>query len=266
MKTFIGLQKAVFGMVHLKALPGTPYYDERGGISYIIEAAHNDAEALYKSGFDGFVFSNEGDRPYCTPVPPHTIGFMTRVIRDVVRDFDVPFGVSVLMDPLASISVAYAVGASFIRTFVTWAYVTDWGIVNSNPRELKLLQRHFAANDIKLLANLTGHSSPLAERDLVDLARGALFLAQVDAVGLAGVAAGSPVDMRDVERLVSSLPDTPVIVGTGVNIDNVADTIRLADGIIVGTSLKVDGDTFNKIDFQRARAFMVKVQQVRGDA
>src|SRR5919204_5347105 len=82
--------KAIFGMVHLRALPGAPLFG--GSLDAVIEDATRDANALVAC--DGIVFENFGDRPFHKHVGPETVAAITRVITEV--NPKVPFGVNVL--------------------------------------------------------------------------------------------------------------------------------------------------------------------------
>ena len=61
------------------------------------------------------------------------------------------------------------------------------------------------------------------------------------------------------------VPDVPVLANTGVKHATVADVLKIADGCVVGSSLKVDGNTWNPVDPARARDFMDKARKARGD-
>jgi uncharacterized protein len=56
----------------------------------------------------------------------------------------------------------------------------------------------------------------------------------------------------------------PVLVNTGARVDNIGRFLEVADGVIVGSSLKVDGQTWNPVDPARVSAFMERVREVRG--
>jgi len=43
----------------------------------------------------------------------------------------------------------------------------------------------------------------------------------------------------------------------------VADVLAIADGCIVGSSLKVDGQTWNAVDAERAADFMARARKAR---
>jgi predicted TIM-barrel enzyme len=61
-----------------------------------------------------------------------------------------------------------------------------------------------------------------------------------------------------------ALPATPVLANTGVKHATVADVLATADGCIVGSSLKVDGNTWNAVDADRAAEFMQLARKARG--
>ena len=187
---------------------------------------------------------------------------MSAIIPQVVREFPKPFGVAVLSDPLAAMAIAAAVGASFVRGFLTWAHVSDWGLVSPKAAELLALRRNLHATQVRILANLTGHSVPMEGRSIAQLARGAELVGLADALCLSGDTAGSPITPQEIQecRRGSSLP---IVIGTGASVDNIAQLLPLADATLVGTSIKVDRYTFNPVDPARARAFMDEVRRVR---
>ncbi|HBT17256.1 MAG TPA: SgcQ protein, partial [Firmicutes bacterium] len=118
-----GVKKPILGMVHFPPLPGSPLYNNSDGMKKIRETALRDAEALLEAGFNGLVFSNEGDRPYLSKVDNITVAAMSALITDVTSRFDVPFGLSVLADSEAAIAIGKAVGADFVRIFLSWVFV-----------------------------------------------------------------------------------------------------------------------------------------------
>jgi len=261
-----GTKKPVFGMVHFPPLPGSPLYDRAAGIEGIRTTVMRDAESLAVAGFDGLMFSNEGDRPYLSDVTKHTVALMARVISETASKLKKPFGVSVLADPMAAISVGSAVGSNFVRIFLSWVFASDWGIVSPNAGAL---QRYRASLDPKpaVFANVSGHTEPLGGRSILDVARGAIKFGLADAVCLAGTTAGSEIDIAEIQQArEAAAGKTPVIIGTGVCMGNIEKMLPLGDAFIVGTSLKKDGDTFSPIDPRRAEEFMRKVTALRGRA
>ncbi|MFA7568930.1 MAG: BtpA/SgcQ family protein [Defluviitoga tunisiensis] len=262
-KDVFDVEKPVLGMVHFLPLPGTPLYDSDGGIEKIRKFALQDAQNLAKAGFDGLVFSNEGDRPYLSDVSKFDVALISRLIYETSSKIGLPFGVSVLADSEAAFSVAEAVNANFARTFLSWVFVTDWGIVEPQAGKLQRFKAQINGKS-KIIANISGHSVPLGERDIGDIAKAAIFFGLADAVCLAGTTAGSPVDEEDIIKSKKKVGESPVFIGTGVNIKNVEKMLNIGDGVIVGTSLKIDGDTFKPIDFEKACSFIKEVKRIRG--
>jgi membrane complex biogenesis BtpA family protein len=263
LKRMFGVEKPILGMVHFPPLPGSPLYDESGGIQKIRDTAMRDAEALTKAGFDGISFSNEGDRPYLPHVDKTTVAVMSSVISEVASHFKVPFGLSVLADPEAAIAIGTATGAHYVRIFLSWVFVGDWGIVDPGAGALQRFRRNSFGMKTKVFANISGHTEPLGGRSLKDIAAGAVKFGLADALCLAGTTAGSPVSEEDLTQARAGSFGVPVIAGTGVNIDNLERMLRLCDGAIMGTSVKIDGDTFKPVDPMKASAFMQKAKSVR---
>jgi uncharacterized protein len=260
----ISVKKPVFGMVHFPALPGTPMYEAAGGLGKIRDIAMRDAESLAKAGFDGFMFSNEGDRPYLADVSKYTVAVMARLVSDIAGQFRKPFGVSVLADPVAAISLGAAVESSFVRIFLSWVFASDWGIVSPDAGALQRYRSQFNPAPA-VFANVSGHTAPLGDRSIYDIARGAIKFGLADAVCLAGSTAGSEIDIDEIQQArKAAAGKTPVVIGTGVSVGNIEAMYPLGDAFIVGTSLKVGGDTFQPIDPARAMAFMEKFKAMRG--
>ena len=115
LKEVFGVQKPIIAMCHLEPLPGDPGYKADKGLAWIMESARRNLAALQEGGVDAVMFSNEQSLPYLTKVEPITYVTMARVIGELLREIKVPFGVNVLWDPTASIDLAVATGALFVR-------------------------------------------------------------------------------------------------------------------------------------------------------
>ena len=119
------------------------------------------------------------------------------------------------------------------------------------------------ASDVALFGNITPEfSSTLGTRTVAERARSASFLG-LDVILISGPEAGVPFAMSDLRAAKQAAPQTPVLANTGVTADRLAETLAVADGVIVGTSLKVDGITWNRVDPARARRFMDTARQAR---
>ena len=227
--------RAVFGMVHLGALPGAPLFTS---LDEVIAHALRDARALRDGGCDGFVVENFGDRPFTRGrVEAETIAAMTRVIAEIAREVRVPFGVNVLRnDALSALAVASATGAAFIRVNIhTGAAVTDQGIIEGDAYAT-LRKRAVLVPDVLIFADhLVKHATPMGEVSAKDLRLRGL----ADALVVTGSETGAAADPATLRALRGEV-DAPLLVGSGVTADNAAQFAD-ADGAIVGTSLKKDG-------------------------
>jgi uncharacterized protein len=54
-----------------------------------------------------------------------------------------------------------------------------------------------------------------------------------------------------------------VLANTGVTIDNVREILAIADGVVIGTHFKVDGQTWNPVEAKRVKRFMDAVAKLR---
>jgi uncharacterized protein len=262
-----GKDKVAIGMVHLPALPGAPLYDERSGIAGIRDRAAADLEELQAAGFDAVMFCNENDRPYVFTAGFETVAAMSSVIAELRPLVSVPFGVDVLWDPRAALAVAKATGAAFVREIFTGAYVSDFGIWNTAVGETLRYRRQIDATDVRILTNISAEfASPLGDRKLDVVARGVSLISLADAVCVSGSMTGASIDGGQLKAVRAALPDGVLFANTGVNEDTVQEILTVADGVIVGTSLKVDGITWHPVSRSRASSFMRRVDEARAVA
>ena len=257
--------KPVIAMCHFHALPGDPDYDPHKGMSWVTDQARADLLALQAGGVDAVMFSNERSLPYLTKVEPVTTAAMARVIAELYTDITVPFGVNVLWDPAASLDLAAATGATFVREIFTGVYASDFGLWNTNCGEVIRHQHAIHAQDVRLFFNIQPEAARyLADRDLADIARSTVFNTRPDALCVSGLTAGAETSLQALRIVKEAVPDTPVFANTGVRLNNVAEQLSVADGCITGTCFKRDGYIWNEVDVDRVQAFMDKVRMVRG--
>lgn len=258
-----GVGKPIVAMLHLPALPGRPRHDRSASLDAMVEQVGRDLEALQTAGVDGLLFCNEADLPYQLQVGTEIAAAMAAVVGQLRSTLRLPFGVNLLWDPMASLAVARATGARFIREVLTGVYESDLGMIEPRIGEIAAYRTQIGADDVALFDNIAPEfSSALGSRSVAERARGAAFLG-VDAILISGPAAGVSFEMRDLEAAKEAVPETPVIANTGVRAERIAEIFRVADGAIVGTSLKVDGITWNPVDPDRARRLMDAARAAR---
>ena len=256
-----GVARPVIGMVHLGALPGSPLHDPDADL---VAAARADLTALQDAGFDAVMFGNENDRPYEFAVDTASTATMAAIIGALRREITVPFGVNVLWDPMATVALGAATGASFVREIFTGTYASDMGPWTPDAGKAMRYRDRLGRSDMAMLYNVSAEfAHSLDARSLPDRARSAVFSSIPDAVLVSGQITGEAAALSDLEAVKAVLPDTPVMANTGVKHETIADVLSIADGCIVGSSLKVDGDTWNPVDPDRANAFMALARKAR---
>jgi membrane complex biogenesis BtpA family protein len=230
----------------------------------VIQSSLRDAVALEEGGADGLIVENFWDTPFTRGrVEAVTVAAMTRCVQEIRRETDLPIGVNVLRnDGLSALSIAEVTGASFIRVNVlSSAMVTDQGIVEGCAYELSRL-RSALQTDVFIFADvLVKHAYPLADIDIVSVARDTALRGGADALVVSGTETGAPLKSDDVSRLREALPDTPLASGSGVTVENVEQFLPALDILIIGTWFKKDGDVRNAVDSKRVARMVAQVKQ-----
>jgi membrane complex biogenesis BtpA family protein len=261
-----GTPKPVIAMLHFPGLPGRPRHNRELGRSHLVDVVGRDLETLQGAGVDGVLFCNENDIPYQLVVGPEIPAAMAAVIGELRASVRVPFGVNILGDAKATLAVARATGATFIREVLTGVFESDLGLIAPSIGDLAGYRTAIGADDVALFDNISPEfSSVLGTRTIGDRARSAEFLG-VDAILISGPAAGVPFAMSDLSAAKEAVPDLPVFANTGVSADRLEEILAVADGVIVGTSLKVDGDTWSRVDPARAERLMDTARAIRSRA
>lgn len=254
-RTLFGVPRALVGMIHVEALPGTPH--QRLGLEELAAQAAAEAATYRDAGYHALVIENMHDRPYLKGrVGPEIVAAMTVVGREVRRAVSLPLGVQILAGAnLEAIAVAHAVGAAFVRVegFV-FAHVADEGLMDSCAAELMRFRHTIGADSIRVFADIKKKHSSHAitgDLDLPQTARAAEF-SLADGVIVTGAATGEPADPREVEAVREAVA-IPTIVGSGITPENVG-RFAAADALIVGSAVKRGGLWSNVLDPTRVRA------------
>ncbi len=249
-----GVPKALVGMVHVQALPGTPYH--RLGVPAIVQHAVDEARLLAEAGFDAVMIENMHDRPYLRQaVGPEVVAVMAAVLDAIRAAVTVPLGVQILAGAnREAMAVALAGGAAFVRAenFV-FAHVADEGLMpEADAGRLLRYRRELGAEHVRIFADVKKkHASHAltADVDIAETARAAAFFG-ADGVIVTGTATGRPVEPADV-RQVSAAVELPVAVGSGVTPENLPDLWEFADVFVIGSFIKEDGVWSGPMDRDR---------------
>jgi membrane complex biogenesis BtpA family protein len=297
LKDLFGTEKPIIGMAHFKPLPGDPHFrssdepvkatsqasvelveatsyssaelveakpDLESYVRQAGEALRRDIEALQDGGVDGIMLSNEGSQPWMTNPPPITTASMAAQIgiaRSAVR---IPFGAHVIWNPKASLDLAAAVEADYTWEVFTGVYASDYGLWNTIVGETARHRRRIGASNVRLFFEVVPEAAVyLGGRSIIDQVRSTIFNALPDALCVAGLKPGEPASMDVVREIKELNTEVPVLVSTGVKESNVAKQLSVADGAIVGSALKRDGNLWNHVDADRVRSFMHVVHSTR---
>ena len=258
-RDIFGTGKVLIGMIHCLAFPGAPRY-AGGGIDGIYDACMRDAEALIEGGMHGLMIENHGDIPFSKPedIGHETAAFMSVVTDRINRAFGVPLGVNVLANaPIPAFAIAMAGGARFIRVN-QWAnaYVANEGFMEGRAAEAMRYRSLLRAEHIKVFADSHvkhGSHAIVADRSISELTRDIAFF-DADGVIATGQRTGNTATLEEIDE-ISDATHLPVLVGSGVTKDNVAEILKRTSGVIVASSLKEGGVWWNPVDIERVRAF-----------
>ena len=251
-----GKPKSIIGMVHLPALPGTPLYDSAGGMAGVREWVRRDLDALQNGGIHAVMFCNENDRPYRLDADQASVAAMGDVIGGIRDEVAVPFGVNVLWDPIATIALAAATGAAFCREIFTGAFAGDFGIWTRSAGDAFRYRKQLDAEHVKLLFNINAEfAQQLAPRPIADVAKSVVFSSNPDAILISGPITSQSASASSLAEVKSAIGASgiPVLANTGFKAANAKEILEFADGAIVGSSLKVDGVTWNPVEESRVK-------------
>ncbi len=252
--------RGFIGVVHLPPLPGDPRAGD-ATFSQAEAAALADAEALVRGGVDGLIIENFGSAPFVKGtagdrLPPHQVAALALIARRCADLADTTVGVNCLRnDAPAALGIAAAAGLDFVRVNVhVGAYVTDQGLIEGEAATSLRYRQALGAESVAILADLlVKHATPLAPVRATDAARDTLGRGLADGLIVTGDATGAPIAEALLEDVRAAAGEAPILLGSGVTPENAPRLAPLANGAIVGTWLKRDGDVRAPVDEERVR-------------
>ena len=244
-------KKPIIGMVHLPASPGQPQAKSNPDLKSIITAVKADIKALQDGDIDGLLFCNESDLPYTTKLSSEVGAWTTFLVGAVYDQIKIPYGVNLLWDPIASIEAAAGCGASFVREVMCGSFASEMGVLSPDPALVAQARTRLKADQIALFTNIVPEfASALEGRTVAQRAKAAEYFG-FDAILISGPVAGVAFSEADLLEAKSAAKNIPIFANTGVNAQTVAKTLEMADGVISGSAMKIDGKTFNPVDPKR---------------
>jgi membrane complex biogenesis BtpA family protein len=255
-------QNPVIGVLHLLPLPTSPRW--QGDLQAIVDRAEQEATALASGGVHGIIIENFFDAPFTKgPVDPAVVSAMGLVVQRLQTLITVPLGINVLRnDARSALAIATCTGAAFIRVNVlTGVMATDQGLIEGCAHDL-LRYRKELGSSVQILADvLVKHARPLGSPNLTTAVQETIHRGLADGIILSGWATGSPPSLEDLELAKAAAGDRPVFIGSGADVDNIGPLMKAADGVIVASSLKRQGDINQPIDPVRVGQFVEALQE-----
>ncbi len=251
MKTLFGEKPCLIGMVHLKALPGTASFNNN--MSEIYDLAVKDAKKLEAGGMGAVMVENFSDMPYSINLETEQRTALAAITREVKNSINIPVGVdAALSDYKAALASAKVADADFVRIAVFVDSVDSFaGIIQPCAAEAIKYRKKIDGENIKIFADIQVKYTHMLKNsiDIIESAANAKAC-MADGVIVTGNKTGQETPIEIVEKVKNNV-DIPVIIGSGVNPENIADQMSIADGAIIGSSLKIDGKAINSVDPNR---------------
>ena len=252
----------VYGVVHLKSLPGSP--GNYLTLDEIIELAQEDVNSLVFGGVDGLIIENFGDVPFTKDnVSKRTIASFTKVVENIEYDREIKVGINVLRnDGIAALSIAEATNADFVRINVlnNVMMFTDQGIIEGKAHEIAEF-KNTLNKEIDIYADVfVKHAVPPEGSKIENHTEELIERAGADVVIVTGDGTGHQIDIEDLSKVRDIVPQGRLAIGSGVNEENVDDYVGLADILIVGTSFKVDHDVSKRVDQRSVEELIQKIK------
>lgn len=267
LENLFNVRKPIIGMVHLKPLPGAPHYKGES-MDEIIEFALEDVRRLEEGGVDGLQIENAWDLPFPKPedFSFETVAAMTAIGVEIAKASKLPLGVNCLANAvIPAIAIAKASKAKWVRSN-QWvnAYVANEGIVEGASAKAMRYKANLFGDDIKIMADVHvkhGSHSIVADRSLAEQTRDNEFF-DADILIATGNRTGDETSLDELIGIKESA-SLPVIIGSGMTVENAKKIMSIADGAIVGSFLKENGNWWERVDTERVKQFMDQVNSLR---
>lgn len=237
----------VIGMVHCLALPGTPGFC--GDMKKVTDQAVKDAITLEKSGMDAIIIENMGDGAFGINLDIEQSCALAAISAIVAQNVSIPIGIDAAMNDYATaLSIAKAIDAEFVRIPVFVDTVEFFGgIITPCAREAMKFRKNLGAENVKILADIqVKHTHMLLPHVTIEDSAKAAEACGADAVIVTGTHIGVETPI-DIIKRVKQVTKLPVIAGSGVKASNIKEQLKIANGAIVGSSLKEGGIIENPV-------------------
>lgn len=264
MQNFLKNKKTIIGMIHVDALPGTPRFN--GSMADVVAKAKAEAQLYKEAGIDMLAIENMHDIPFHTNIGPEIVAAMAVIGYEVKNSTGLRCGIQILAAAnKEALGAAQAAGLDFVRAegFV-FAHVADEGLIDGCAGQIMRYRRQIGADDILVLTDVKKkHSSHAitADVDIVETAHAAEFFLS-DGIIVTGMATGTEASLEELQQVKNAV-NIPVLVGSGVTLENVGRYLAVADALIIGSYFKYNGHWTQGVEAGRVKQFMDKVNKLR---
>ena len=240
----------VYGVVHLKSLPGSP--GNYLSLDEIIELAQEDVNNLVFGGVDGIIIENFGDTTFVKDdISKRTLASFTTVVENIEYDRDIKVGINVLRnDGVSALSIAEATKADFVRINVlnNVMMYTDQGMIEGKAHEIAQFKNSLN-KEIEIYADVfVKHAVPPEGSKIENHTEELIYRAGADVVIVTGDGTGHEINIEDLNKVRDIVPQGKLAIGSGVNEENIEQYVDIADILIIGTNFKVDQDVSKRVD------------------
>ena len=164
-----GVQKPVIGMVHLRPLPGSPFYSP-GDMEEIIAKAAEEAKIIEKGGVDGLQVENMWDHPYLkgNNIGHETTAALAVCAYAVINAVKIPVGINChLNGSIQALAASVASGAKWVRVFeLANTYISNAGIIEASGPDALRYRHAVGAENVRILGDvLVKHGSHFITSD-----------------------------------------------------------------------------------------------------
>jgi membrane complex biogenesis BtpA family protein len=183
---------------------------------------------------------------------------MTRIARAIRRQFDGPIGIQMLEAANeTALEIAARADLDFLRVEgYVFAHVGGAGLIEGCAGKLLRRRRQLGVEHIKIFGDVKKKHCSHAltgDLDILDEVKQAEFFL-VNGVIVTGARTAEPPDIAELRR-VKKHARVPVLIGSGLTPENLASYYPLADGFIVGSTFRENGEFLGSLDPERLRRF-----------
>ena len=209
----------------------------------------DDALRLVEGGVDGIQIENQGDRPFLRPdkIGFETVAAVTAVVAKLRDKLNVPMGINIHLNGVCqALAIAAATNCQWVRAFeLANAYVSSSGIIEAaGPQALRYRDSLHAQEKVLIFGDFHvkhGSHQLVADKTLAGTGPG-----RGSCTGRRHYCDGAR-NRDGLHALKKSQPSVKLcpfhcLSAAVCPRNNLKELLPLADGAIVGSSFKVDGE------------------------